>query len=86
MRWEFEGTMLDGCFGWEGVVPEGLKPCILQSFLRADYAPSAFVHGLADEVVPAEESVYHHGQLQRLGLRVSSFWLRVGLMGFGVCA
>lgn len=84
VRWEIDGTMLDGLFGWEGLagrmrgvgyeervglIPEQLRPGFLQFFVGKGYPPSVFVHGTADEVVLDVESVRHFEQLQRIGVK-----------------
>ncbi|KAK7421170.1 hypothetical protein QQX98_002299 [Neonectria punicea] len=89
VRWELDGTFLDGNLGRPGLgaqlnaleysqraaaLPEEVKPAFVQLFVTKDYPPSVFVHGTADEVVPAQESVDQYEQLKELG--------RTGLMGF----
>ncbi|KAJ5176699.1 uncharacterized protein N7482_002576 [Penicillium canariense] len=84
VRWELDGTFLDGCLGRPGLgaelnklpyeeraaaIPEDLKPAFLQLFVSADYPPAIFVHGTSDEVVPDQESVHHHEQLKKLGVK-----------------
>lgn len=84
VHWELSGTMLDGIFGQEGLgedlreivkeqrtlkFPLKLKLGLLQLFVDKSYPPSVFVHGTADEVVPPEESIYHHEQLESLGVK-----------------
>ncbi|RAH75012.1 alpha/beta hydrolase [Aspergillus aculeatinus CBS 121060] len=84
VRWEIDGTFLDGVFGRPGLgatlnkveyagraeaVPEELKPGFLQNFVGEGYPPAVFVHGTADEVVPDQESKFQHEQLGRLGIR-----------------
>ncbi|KAE8153711.1 Alpha/Beta hydrolase protein [Aspergillus avenaceus] len=84
VRWELDGTFLDGCVGRPGLgaqlqevpyaqrgatIPDDLRPAFLQLFVTADHPPSVFVHGTADEVVPAQESVHQCDQLRRLGVR-----------------
>jgi acetyl esterase/lipase len=96
VRWELDGTFLDGCFGRPGLgamlnaveyslrdatVPVELKPGILQSFVTEEYPPSVFVHGTADEVVSDQESIDHHEQLNKLGVRSSLFLVENGRHG-----
>ncbi|KAJ5319997.1 alpha/beta-hydrolase [Penicillium antarcticum] len=96
VRWELDGTMLDGCFGApglgkmldaveyeerEGIVPEELREGFLQAFVKGDYPPSVFVHGTADEVVPPEESVYHYGQLRAMGVESELYLVEGGPHG-----
>lgn len=84
VRWELDGTMLDGIFGRPGLgeklravdyaerkawLPEDLRPGFLQLCVDGTYPPSVFVHGTADEVVPDVESKFHYKQLQELGIR-----------------
>ncbi|KAF7594585.1 hypothetical protein BBP40_008852 [Aspergillus hancockii] len=84
VRWELDGTFLDGCLGRPGLgaqlnkvdysqratkIPEDLKPAFLQLFVTENYPPSTFVHGTADEVVPDQESVHHYEQLKGLGVK-----------------
>ncbi|KAE8373989.1 alpha/beta-hydrolase [Aspergillus bertholletiae] len=84
VRWELDGTFLDGCLGRPGLgaelnkvdyaeraaaIPEDLKPAFLQLFVTEKYPPSVFVHGTADEVVPVQESKHHHEQLKQLGVK-----------------
>ncbi|RAL12417.1 alpha/beta-hydrolase [Aspergillus homomorphus CBS 101889] len=84
VRWEMDGTFLDGCFGWPGLgaalnkveyaeraaaVPAELRAGFLQEFVGEGYPPAVFVHGTADEVVPDLESRFQHEQLGRLGVR-----------------
>ncbi|CAG8122465.1 unnamed protein product [Penicillium salamii] len=98
VRWELDGTMLDGCFGAPGLgarldaldysrrdaaVPEDLKPGFLQSFVTENYPPSVFVHGTADEVVPDQESVHHHEQLVKLGVKSKLCLVKDGPHGLG---
>lgn len=83
VRWEIDGTMLNGLFGRPGfaenlrsveyskrreLIPEELKSGFLEFFVDQDYPPSTFVHGTADDVVLDVESVRHHDQLQKLGI------------------
>ena len=101
VRWELDGTFLDGCFGEPGLgkmlnevayaqrpaaIPEGIKPGFLQFFIAENYPPSVFVHGTADEVVPAEESVEHYEQLKKLGIKIELLLVEDGghgLVDFG---
>lgn len=98
VQWELDGTMLDGCFGAPGLgsklnavdyslrdaaVPENLKPGVLQSFVTENYPPSVFVHGTADEVVPDQESIHHHNQLIRLGVKSKLLLVKDGPHGLG---
>jgi acetyl esterase/lipase len=98
VRWELDGTFLDGCFGRPGLgamlnavdyslrdaaVPDKLKPGILQSFVTEEYPPSVFVHGTADEVVSDQESLDHHEQLLKLGVKSSLFLVENGPHGLG---
>ncbi|KAI1858288.1 uncharacterized protein JN550_012819 [Neoarthrinium moseri] len=91
-RWELDGTMLDNIFGQPGlgkellavekeqrgdVIPSKLKPAFPQLFVSRDYPPSVFVHGTLDEVVPKEESINQHKQLEDLGVK-SKFLLVEG--------
>ncbi|KAJ5595350.1 alpha/beta-hydrolase [Penicillium hispanicum] len=84
VHWEIEGTFLDGCFGKPGLgreldavayelrataLPEDVKRGMLQLFVTDKYPPSVFVHGLADEVVSPQESIDHHEQLTKLGVK-----------------
>ncbi|KAF5863991.1 hypothetical protein ETB97_008926 [Aspergillus alliaceus] len=84
VRWELDGTFLDGCLGRPGLgaeldrvdyaqraaaIPDDLKPAFLQLFVTENYPPSVFVHGTADEVVPDQESQHHYQQLQQLGVK-----------------
>ncbi|KAH8204914.1 hypothetical protein TruAng_000953 [Truncatella angustata] len=84
VRWEIDGTMLDGIFGRQdlagklrgvqydkraALVPRDLKAGFLEFFVGDDYPPSVFVHGTADNVVPDVESVRHHEQLKTLGVK-----------------
>ncbi|GAB1198734.1 hypothetical protein APSETT444_008063 [Aspergillus pseudonomiae] len=84
VRWELDGTFLDGCLGRPGLgaelnrldyaeraaaIPEDLKPAFLQLFVTENYPPSVLVHGTADEVVPDEESKHHYEQLKQLGVK-----------------
>ncbi|KAI1847549.1 hypothetical protein JX265_000800 [Neoarthrinium moseri] len=83
-RWELDGTMLDNIFGHPGLgkellavekeqrgdaIPSKLKPAFPQLFVSKDYPPSVFVHGTLDEVVPKEESINQHRQLEYLGVK-----------------
>jgi acetyl esterase/lipase len=98
VRWELDGTFLDGCFGAPGLgtklnavdysrrdaeVPADLRPAFLQSFVTEDYPPSVFVHGTADEVVSDEESIYHHEQLSKLGVQSKLLLVKDGPHGLG---
>ena len=93
VRWELDGTFLDGCLGRPGlgrmldevkyeeranVIPEDLRPAFLQLFVDETYPPSVFVHGTADEVVSPEESVHHHETLERLGVNSELFLVQDG--------
>ncbi|PYI01593.1 alpha/beta-hydrolase [Aspergillus sclerotiicarbonarius CBS 121057] len=84
VRWELDGTFLDGCLGRDGLgaelntvryeervgrIPEDLKPAFLQLFVDEKYPPSVFVHGTADEVVPDQESITHYERLRALGVK-----------------
>lgn len=84
VRWELDGTFLDNCLGRPGLgaelnklryeeraaaIPEDLKPVFVQLFVSASHPPTILVHGTADEVVPDQESVHHHEQLKRLGVK-----------------
>ncbi|KAK9772957.1 putative Alpha/Beta hydrolase protein [Seiridium cardinale] len=84
VRWEIDGTMLNGLFGQQGLaeklravpyaqreapIPDELKPGFLEFFVNENYPPSVFVHGTADEVVLDVESVRHHEQLKKLGIK-----------------
>ncbi|KNG91387.1 hypothetical protein ANOM_000511 [Aspergillus nomiae NRRL 13137] len=84
VRWELDGTFLDGCLGRPGLgaelnrldyaeraaaIPEDLKPAFLQLFVTENYPPSVLVHGTADEVVPDQESKHHYKQLKQLGVK-----------------
>ncbi|KAJ5753580.1 alpha/beta-hydrolase, partial [Penicillium nucicola] len=96
VRWELDGTMLDGCLGVpglggmlgavgygerEGLVPVQLRESFLQFFVGADYPPSVFVHGTEDEVVLPRESVYHHRQLREAGVESELFLVEGGAHG-----
>lgn len=96
VHWEQSGTMLDGIFGQEGLgkalkeveheqraskFPSKLKPGLLQLFVDKSYPPSVFVHGTADEVVPPEESIYHHEDLKSLGVKSELFLVEDGPHG-----
>ncbi|PYH75542.1 hypothetical protein BO82DRAFT_359926 [Aspergillus uvarum CBS 121591] len=84
VRWEIDGTFLDGVFGHPGLgaelnkveyarrkeaVPEALRAGFLQNYVGKGYPPAVFVHGTADEVVPDLESKFQHEQLGQLGIR-----------------
>ncbi|KAJ5689459.1 alpha/beta-hydrolase [Penicillium macrosclerotiorum] len=84
VRWELDGTFLDGCLGRPGLgaklnqveykdraaaIPDDLRKAFLQLFVTKDHPPSIFVHGTADEVVPDQESVHHHEQLKKLDVK-----------------
>ncbi|ETS82853.1 hypothetical protein PFICI_04729 [Pestalotiopsis fici W106-1] len=84
VRWELDGTMLDGIFGRAGLaeklravnyaerealLPDDLRPGFLQLCIEKDYPPSVLVHGTADEVVPDIESVRHYEKLRELGIK-----------------
>lgn len=99
VRWELDGTMLDGLFGRPGLaeklravdyaergalVPADLKPGFLEFFVREDYPPSVFVHGTADEVVLDDESIRHHEQLRKLGVKTELLLVEGG--GHGLAA
>jgi acetyl esterase/lipase len=96
VRWELDGTMLDGIFGKPGLgamfnsaelaqrasmIPEDLKPGFLQLFVGEGYPPSVFVHGTADEVVLDQESIDHHQQLKKLGVKTELLLVDDGLHG-----
>ncbi|KAL4981467.1 alpha/beta-hydrolase [Aspergillus falconensis] len=93
VRWELDGTFLDGCLGRPGlgrmldgvkheeranVIPEDLRPAFLQLFVDEAYPPSVFVHGTADEVVSPEESAHHHETLKKLGVKSELFLVQDG--------
>lgn len=84
VRWELDGTFLDNCLGKPGLgaklnklryeeraaaIPEDVKPALLQLFVSESHPPTILVHGTADEVVPDQESVHHHEQLKKLGVK-----------------
>lgn len=84
VRWELDGTFLDNCLGRPGLgaklnkipyeeraaaIPENLKPAFVQLFVSESHPPTILVHGTADEVVPDQESVHHHEQLKKLGVK-----------------
>lgn len=84
VRWELDGTFLDNCLGRPGLgaelnklryeeraaaLPEDLKPAFPQLFVSESHPPTILVHGTADEVVPDQESVHHHDQLKKLGVK-----------------
>lgn len=84
VRWELDGTFLDNCLGRPGLgaelnklryedraaaIPEDLKPAFLQLFVSESHPPTVLVHGTADEVVPDQESMHHHEQLKKLGVK-----------------
>ncbi|OJJ48044.1 hypothetical protein ASPZODRAFT_158866 [Penicilliopsis zonata CBS 506.65] len=85
VKWEIDGTFLDGCFGEPGLgarlhakeygderikaIPDHLRPGFLQLFVDESYPPSVFVHGTEDEVVLLQESIDHYEQLKRLGVK-----------------
>ncbi|KAJ5640500.1 Alphabeta hydrolase fold [Penicillium herquei] len=94
--WEIEGLFLDGVFQSPGlgklldavpyeqrfgITPTELKEGMLQEFVKEDYPPSVFVHGLADEVVSPDESVFQHEQLQKLGVDSKLFLIEGGPHG-----
>lgn len=96
VRWELDGTFLDGCLGRPGLgaeldrvdyaqraaaIPDDLKPAFLQLFVTEDYPPSVFVHGTADEVVPDQESLHHYQQLQQLGVKTELLLVEDGPHG-----
>lgn len=101
VRWELDGTFLDGCFGKPGLgkifneveyaqrpaaIPVDIKPGFLQLFVAENYPPSVFVHGTADEVVPAEESLEQYEQLKKLGIKTELLLVEDGghgLVDFG---
>ncbi|PYH45968.1 alpha/beta hydrolase [Aspergillus saccharolyticus JOP 1030-1] len=91
VRWEIDGTFLDGVFGRPGLgaelnkveyaqrgaaIPEELRAGFLQEFVTAEYPPTVLVHGTADEVVPDAESRFHHEQLGQLGVRTELLLVR----------
>ncbi|KAH8666899.1 Alpha/Beta hydrolase protein [Xylariales sp. PMI_506] len=100
VRWELDGTMLDNLFGRPGLgaqldalersarpdaLPADLRPGFVQLFVGADYPPSVFVHGTADEVVSSEESEVQYEQLTQLGVKTELHLVengRHGLMSF----
>ncbi|KAH7012875.1 Alpha/Beta hydrolase protein [Ilyonectria destructans] len=84
VQWELDGTFLEGCLGHPGLsaqlnavedteraatIPEHIKPAFLQLFVTKDYPPSVFIHGTADDIVLPQESVHHHDQLKKLGVK-----------------
>jgi acetyl esterase/lipase len=84
VRWELDGAFLDNCLGRPGLggelnklryeersaaLPEDIKPAFLQLFVSESHPPTVLVHGTADEVVPDQESVHHHEQLKKLGVK-----------------
>lgn len=96
VRWEQDGTFLDGSLGRPGLgaqlneldyseraaaVPEDVKPAFVQLFVTKDYPPSVFVHGTGDEVVLPQESVDHHEQLKALGVRTELYLVEDGPHG-----
>ncbi|KAK7425742.1 hypothetical protein QQZ08_007717 [Neonectria magnoliae] len=96
VRWELDGTFLDGSLGRPGLgarlnaleysqraaaLPEEVKPAFVQLFVTKDYPPSVFVHGTADEVVLAQESVDQYEQLKELGVRTELFLVEDGPHG-----
>ncbi|OGM43315.1 hypothetical protein ABOM_008684 [Aspergillus bombycis] len=96
VRWELDGTFLDGCLGRPGLgaelnkldyaqraaaIPEDLKPAFLQLFVTENYPPSVLVHGTADEVVPDQESKHHHEQLKQLGVKTELLLVENGPHG-----
>ncbi|KAH8685081.1 Alpha/Beta hydrolase protein [Ilyonectria robusta] len=96
VRWELDGTFLDGSLGRPGLgaqldvldysqrataLPEDLKPAFVQLFVTKDYPPSVFVHGTADEVVLPQESVDHYEQLKELGVKTELYLVKDGPHG-----
>ncbi|BAE65967.1 unnamed protein product [Aspergillus oryzae RIB40] len=96
VRWELDGTFLDGSLGRPGLgaklnkldyaeraaaIPEDLKPAFLQLFVTENYPPSVFVHGTADEVVPDQESKHHYEQLKKLGVKTELLLVENGPHG-----
>lgn len=96
VRWELDGTVLDGIFGKPGLgamfnavdyaqranlIPADLKPGFLSSFVTKDYPPSVFVHGTADEVVLDQESIDQHEQLKKLGVKTKLLLVENGSHG-----
>ncbi|PYH93844.1 alpha/beta-hydrolase [Aspergillus ellipticus CBS 707.79] len=96
VRWELDGTFLDGCLGRPGLgaeldkvgyaqraaaLPEDLKPAFLQLFVTEKYPPSVFVHGTADEVVPDQESKTHYEHLKKLGVKTELLLVEGGNHG-----
>ncbi|KAE8360304.1 Alpha/Beta hydrolase protein [Aspergillus caelatus] len=96
VRWELDGTFLDGSIGRPGLgaelnkleyaqrataIPEDLKPAFLQLFVTENYPPSVFVHGTADEVVPDQESKHHHEQLKQVGVKTELLLVENGPHG-----
>ncbi|KJK67627.1 alpha/beta hydrolase fold [Aspergillus parasiticus SU-1] len=96
VRWELDGTFLDGSLGRPGLgaelnkldyaqraaaIPEDLKPAFLQLFVTENYPPSVFVHGTADEVVPDQESKHHYEQLKQLGVKTELLLVENGPHG-----
>ncbi|KAJ5119328.1 alpha/beta-hydrolase [Penicillium atrosanguineum] len=96
VRWELDGTILDGIFGKPGLgamfnsvdyaqrasmIPPDLKPGFLSSFVTKDYPPSVFVHGTTDEVVLDRESIDHHEQLKKLGVKTELLLVKNGSHG-----
>ncbi|KAJ6111378.1 hypothetical protein N7523_007439 [Penicillium sp. IBT 18751x] len=96
VRWELDGTILDGIFGRPGLgamfnavdyaqragmIPADLKAGFLPCFVTKDYPPSVFVHGTADEVVPDQESIDHHEQLKKLGVKTELLLVENGSHG-----
>lgn len=98
VRWELDGTMLDGVFGRPGlgaalnaveyhqrpaVLPAEVKPGFLQFFVTEKHPPSVLVHGTADEVVVPQESVDHHEKLKSLGVSSKLLLVENGPHGLG---
>ncbi|OJJ70437.1 hypothetical protein ASPBRDRAFT_44599 [Aspergillus brasiliensis CBS 101740] len=96
VRWELDGTFLDGCLGRPGLgaqlnqlkyaqraaaIPEDLKPAFLQLHVTREHPPAVFVHGTADDVVPDQESVNHYEQLKRLGVKTELLLVEGGQHG-----
>ncbi|KAH7128864.1 Alpha/Beta hydrolase protein [Dactylonectria macrodidyma] len=96
VRWELDGTFLDGCLGRPGlgtqlnavqyseraaVLPEDVKSAFVQLFVTKDYPPSVFVHGTADEVVLPQESLDQHHQLKELDVKTQLLLVEDGPHG-----